>query len=288
MDFLNFLRAVANTPARVAVLVGVGFFAYLPHALSALTTHIGLPSATTLLVTAFWPALGAFLLYVIARFLPGGIVRAVHALNTSKRRWAAGIAGLSLLGLSVVAVLIWPELQVVRSLAGLVLLVALLVGGIALVLIAARVGPRAGKPLCESTADEFAEIAAQARGATNVIVGSFSSVAILVAYGLMARLPLSVGGLREPCVRVAISAADLPAGVREVLLGDLAKRPAPAGFELTLPARILRRDETEAFLWMSTGRGVTIPQRRIGGIVDYDEAPDGCWMSSSEIERERE
>jgi hypothetical protein len=286
MDVLELLRAVANTRAKVALLIGIAFAAYVPHALSALTTHVGLPSATTLLVSAFWPAFAVFLLYLTARFLPGRIGWAVRALHTSQRRWAAGIAGISVLVISVVAVLFWPELRLVRGLASLALLVAIVAGGIALMFVAARRESRASRRSGEPAPHGFVEIAAHARAATNVVVASSSVIALLVAYGLMARLPLGVGGLREPCVRVAVLTTDLPSGVRDVLLGDLAKKPAPSGLELTLPARILRNDATEAFLWMSTGRGVTIPQGRIGGIVDFDDVPDGCWMSSSQIARE--
>lgn len=286
MDVLELLRAIANTRAKVALLVGIAFATYLPHASTALTTHVGLPSATTLLVSAFWPALAVFLLYLTARFLPGGITWAVCALRTNKRRWAAGIAGISILLISLVAVLFWPELRLVRGLASLALLVAIVAGGIALMLLAARRESRASRRSHEPDPHGFVEIAAHARAATNVVVASSSVIALLVAYGLMARLLLGVGGLREPCVRVAVSTSDLPSGVRDLLLGGLAKKPSSPGLELTLPARILRKDATEAFLWMSTGRGVTIPQGRIGGIMDWDDAPDGCWMSPSQIASE--
>ena len=99
----------------------------------------------------------------------------------------------------------------------------------------------------------------------------------------MARLPLSVGGLRAPCVRVAVSTADLPAATRDALLGELAWKSATSELELTPPTWLLRKDATEAFLWMGAGRRVTIPLSRIGAIQDFDETTNGCSMSAEQI-----
>lgn len=286
MDLVALLRAVANTRVKVAFLVGVAVVAYLPHAFTAATTHIGLPSATTLLASSFWPALAAFLLCVVYHFLPRGIVWAVHALGPSSRRWAAGVIAICVLAVTLVGALVWRDERVVRGAASLVFVAAVLAGGVALMFAAAGLSPRVDEGSSESKRQRVAEIETHARAATTTIVLSFTIVAVLLVWSAMARLPLGVGGLREPCVRVAVSAADLPAGVRNALLGDLAKNSAGAGPELTPPTRILKKDATEAFLWMGAGRGVTIPVSRISAIEDFDEASNGCSMSAEQIAAE--
>lgn len=63
MDFFSLLKAVANTRIKGAFLVGVAVVVCLPHIFIAAETHIGQPSATTLLVSSLWPGLAALLLY---------------------------------------------------------------------------------------------------------------------------------------------------------------------------------------------------------------------------------
>jgi hypothetical protein len=286
MDVFALLKAVANTRVKVAFLVGVAVVTCLPHAFIAATTHIGLPSATTLLVSSFWPALAAFLLYVTYQLLPRLIVWALHVLGPNDRRWTAGVIGICALAVSVVGVLVWPEEHVVRGAARLVLVAAGVVGVIALMFAASGLEPRVVDRLGVPTLHNATEIAAHARTVTITIVLSSAAVALLLVWDAMAKLPMGVGGLRGPCVRVAVSAADLPAGVRDALLGKLAKKSASSGPELTPPTWMLRKDATEAFLWMGPGRGVTIPLSRIGAIQDFDEATNGCSMSDEQIDGE--
>jgi len=223
MDFIPLLKAVANTRVKVAFLVGVAVATCLPHAIVGASTHIGLPSATTLLVSSFWPALGAFLLYVTYQFLPRGIVWSLRVLGPGKRRYTAVVVGIWVLAASVVGVLGWPEERVVLGTARLVLVAAGAVGVVALMLAASGLKPGVFDRVGDPELHDDAEIAAQARAATLTLVLSSAVVMVLLVWNVMARLPLGVGGLAGPCVRVAVSAADLPAGVRDVLLGKLAQ-----------------------------------------------------------------
>jgi hypothetical protein len=286
MDVFSLLKAVANTRVKVAFLTGVAVVTCLPHAFIAATTHIGLPSATTLLVSSFWPALAALLLYVTYQFLPRVIVWALQVLGPNDRRWTAGAIGICALAVSLVAMLVWPEERVVKGAAHVVLVAAVLVGVIALMFAASGLEPRVVDRLGDPEIHNETEIAAHARAATITIVLSSAAVALLLVWGAMTKLPVAVGGLRGPCVRVAVSAADLPAGVREVLLGKLAQKSASSGPELTPPTWLFRKDATEAFLWLGAGRGVTIPLSRIAAIQDFDEATNGCSMSDEQIDGE--
>lgn len=285
MDFFALLKAVANTRVKVAFLVGVAVVTCLPHAFIGAATHIGLPSAKTLLVSSLWPALAAFLLYVTYQFLPRGIVWALHMLGPNDRRWTAGVIGICALAVSLVGVLVWPEERFVMGAARLVLVAAVVVGVIALMFAASGLEPRVDR-LGDPKLHSDSEIATHARAATITIVVSSAAVALLLVWDAMAQLPLAAGGLRGPCVRVAVSAADLPDGVRDVLFGELAQKSASSGSVLTPPAWMLRKDATEAFLWMGAGRGVTIPLSRVGAIQDFDEAANGCSMSDEQIARE--
>jgi hypothetical protein len=166
-----------------------------------------------------------------------------------------------------VAMRLWPQLSAVRVTACIVLLISLLVLCSAALLNAgvrgsdAKVGP--GDP---------GTPAERARFATDVLVGSLALVCVGLVYEIVARLPLGAGGMREKCVQIEVSTAGMPLRARQELVGRLAEEYPSPGTEMTLPARILRKDSTEAFLWMSTRKGVTVPLSKVGVIVDLDDA----------------
>jgi hypothetical protein len=282
MALVESVLAILESRVRFGVLLVVtGVLAYIafvtavPHSLAAVQTHIGLPSLTTLTVDAVLPAIAVLILILMHRYLPEQLLLAAQHLAVGWRPHALAIGAVALVGGSTLWAWLRPD---ARSAAGLphVFMVP------SLILLAAVILFQRDKPgtsraeHAEPLNDGSRPVPDWARTLSNSIVAGSAVVLAVLAWAAMLRLPIGAGGLREKCVQLEISTAGMPSPARRALVGEVAAKHKSPGREMTLPTRILRKDEHEVFLWMSTGQGITVPLERIGVTLDYDEGTTGC------------
>src|SRR5688572_12119012 len=117
---LKFRRWLPLMLAIGGVLSGIAFAGYVPQALVAGHTHIGLPSPTTYAATLVWPTIGAFVVFLVYRCLPSRLERSGEYFAVGRRRGALSVASLCLVGGSTLLAWVRPEAWV-RALPQLVL-----------------------------------------------------------------------------------------------------------------------------------------------------------------------
>lgn len=268
------LRPRPSVLARIAgVLCGIVAVAFFLHALSAAQTHMGLPSLTTLGMNLLWPAAAAIVLFVIWRLLPRQLWRVARYFDLGSRPHALWIGALGLVAGCTLWAWLHPESRRAQTLPSLSMVPGVILLG---ALISYRSEASSANVDAYSEAHEAPRVPAWARSMANsIMAGAAVSMALLV-WAIMSRLPVGAGGLREKCVEVEVSTIGMPAPARKALVGAAAAKRKSRGREMTLPARILRRNGQEVFLWMSTGQGITVPMERIGIILDHDESKAGC------------
>jgi hypothetical protein len=267
---LNILLGTAG------VLLGIAAVTYIPHGMSAAQTHIGPPTFATFAANAVWPAIAALVLILLHRYLPRRLQLTGQYLALGPRQHALWIVALGVVGGSTLWAWACPQVWIAQALPFILVVPAVIL------LAAVMLQQEGDAPSLRREVDsararnDSTFVPAWARGLANSIVaGAAVSMALLV-WALMSRLPMGVGGLREKCVQIEVSTVGMPLLARTALVGAAATKRKSPGSEMTLPTRILRKDEREAFLWMSTGQGVTVPLERIGITLDYHEGTAGC------------
>ena len=258
------------------VLLGILAVACFLHAMTAVQTHIGLPSLTTLALNAVWPALAALVLILMHRYLPRLLLQIGQCLAVGQRQYAWCMCALGLVGASTLWAWLHPTDKRAQALPSAMLMLAIIPLGAVMALRDSEAVAQRRPTDVMPEEDDALLVPAWARSLANVIVVSSALTMTLVVWGLMSRLPVGAGGLREKCVQIDVSTVGMPAPARRALVGAAAAKRKSPGREMTMPTRILRRDGREAFLWMGTGQGVTVPLDRIGVILDYDEGTSGC------------
>lgn len=272
------LRPRRSVLASIAgVSCGIVAVAFFLHVLSAAQTHIGLPSLTALGMNLLWPAAAAIVLFLIWRSLPRQLWRVARYFALGSRPHALWMGAIGLVAGCTLWAWLHPESRRAQTLPSLSMVPGVVLLG---ALISYRSEASSADVYASAETHEAPRVPAWARSMTNSIVaGAAVSMALLV-WGIMSRLPVAAGGLRDRCVQVEVSTVGMPAPARKALVGAAAARRKSPGREMTLPARILRKNGREAFLWLSTGQGITVPVERIGIILDYEEDTAGCGRNS--------
>jgi hypothetical protein len=275
---LAILESRVPVGVRLAVagaLTYVAFVTLVPHILTAVQTHIGLPSITTLTANALLPGGAVLILFLMHRYLPEQLFLAAQYLAAGWRKRALGIGALAVVGGSTLWAWLRPDARFVRPLPHGLMVLSLIL--LAAVILFQRETPGSNcSEQAEPPNNGSRFVPAWARTLSTSIVASSAVVLALLVWTIMFRLPVGAGGLREKCVQLEISTAGMPVRARRALVGAAAAKHKSPGKEMTLPTRILRKDEREAFLWMSSGQGITVPLERIGITLDYDEGIAGC------------